>query len=94
MLTPTQEKIIGINDAIKEFLLEKNRRYGNSALEPIDDIKYTPIDGIKIRLCDKLKRIINSDEIRCNDIVDTIGYLELLLIANNVNKNNILKLID
>lgn len=70
-----------ITSSLSYLLQEKNKRYGNSALEPLEGIKYTPEDGIKIRLTDKLKRIINSDELRKNDIADVMGYLVLLCIS-------------
>ena len=58
----TLEKVI---DGIKIFLIEKNKRYGNSALEPLviftkhksgDRAK----DGILERIDDKLSRIKNE----------------------------------
>lgn len=70
-----------ITSSLSHLLQEKNKRYGNSALEPLEGIKYTPEDGIKIRLTDKLKRIINSDELRKNDVADVVGYLVLLCIS-------------
>jgi len=69
-----------VTESLKELLLEKNKRYGNSALEPLEGIKYTPEDGIKIRLADKVKRIINSKELRKNDIADMLGYMILLCV--------------
>lgn len=89
-----QNKISDLCDALRIFLLEKNKRYGNSALEMLEEIKYTPTDGIKIRLTDKLKRVINSEEIRPNDITDIVGYIILLLIANGVDRKDILNQID
>lgn len=76
----TDWKIGKITDSLKEFLTEKNKRYGNSALEPLEGSKYTVEDGIKIRLVDKLKRVINSDKLRKNDILDILGYLILICI--------------
>lgn len=76
----TSYKIKQVTESLNELLQEKNRRYGNSALEPLEDIKYTAEDGIKIRLADKLKRIINSDELRKNDVSDCLGYLVLLCV--------------
>jgi len=76
-------KIGEITDSLKEFLQEKNKRYGNSALEPLDGIKYGVEDGIKIRLTDKVKRIINSDELRKNDVLDILGYIVLLCVHKN-----------
>lgn len=73
-------KIKKVTEALNELLQEKNKRYGNSALEPLEGIKYTAEDGIKIRLVDKLKRVINSDDLRKNDVADIMGYLVLLCV--------------
>jgi hypothetical protein len=72
-------------DSFKEFLLEKNRRYGNSALEPFEVFtKISAEDGIKVRIQDKLSRIKNNTasdkELRKNDVVDLMGYLMLLCV--------------
>jgi len=80
MSSTTQWKIQKITESLNELLQEKNKRYGNSALEPLEGIKYTVEDGIKIRLSDKVKRIINSDELRKNDVADVLGYLVLMCV--------------
>ena len=72
-----------VAESLATLLLEKNAKYGNSALEPLKGIKYSAEDGIKIRLTDKLKRVINSDNLRKNDIVDIMGYLVLLCVLKN-----------
>jgi hypothetical protein len=74
------EKVV---ENFKIFLLEKNRRYGNSALEPLGIFtKHKNADGalngILERLDDKLKRIKSADVLRKNDVTDIIGYLFLL----------------
>lgn len=74
----TSWKIEQITSSLNELLQEKNKRYGDSALSPLEGIKYTAEDGIKIRLADKVKRIINSEDLRKNDISDVMGYLVLL----------------
>lgn len=85
------EKIREITYSLNSLLQEKNKRYGNSALEPLEGIKYSPEEGIKIRLCDKLKRIINSDELRKNDIADVLGYLVLLCVNKGfINFNDLI----
>lgn len=76
----TSWEIQKVTEGLNYLLQEKNKRYGNSALEPLDNIKYTVEDGIKIRLSDKLKRVINSEELRKNDVADIIGYLILLCV--------------
>lgn len=80
----TQEKIGMLFDNFKEFLKEKNRRYGDSALNPIKIFtKIEPENSICVRLDDKLSRIANSTELRKNDLSDIVGYLSLLLIEKN-----------
>lgn len=91
----TQERIIELTDAIKELLLEKNKRYGDSAISP--KRRFSKLDatqGILIRLDDRMNRIKSSDELRTNDISDLIGYLFLLLISKGVTSGEIKKLID
>lgn len=67
---------------IEMVLLEKNKRYGNSALEPIGVFsKQDSTNSICIRIDDKIGRIKNSTELRKNDVFDLIGYLILLCIS-------------
>lgn len=90
------EKIIEIVDAIKNLLLEKNKRYGNSALNPQNIFyKGDSTQSIEIRLDDKLSRIKNNNgNLRVNDVSDIIGYCVLLLISMGATKKDIEKLID
>ena len=92
----TQKKIKEICDEIANLLIYKNKKYGNSALEPKNIFyKGNVENSILIRLDDKIGRIINNKgEIRTNDIVDIIGYLVLLLIYKNINLEEIQKLKD
>lgn len=76
----TSWKIEKVCEELNKLLQEKNKRYGNSALEPLEGVKYTAEDGIKIRMIDKVKRVINSDELRLNDVVDLLGYTVLLCV--------------
>lgn len=93
--TDTQHQITQLTNAMQTVLLEKNKRYGNSALEPLNTFsKLSNSDSIKIRLDDKLSRIKNSDEPRTNDVCDLIGYCFLLLISKGVTEEEILNLID
>lgn len=92
----SKERIIEICDSIKDLLLYKNERYGDSALNPKNIFyKGDSTNSIKIRLDDKLARIINNkSEIRVNDVSDLIGYEILLLISMNVTKDDIEKFKD
>ena len=94
-LTESQKKIVEICDAIKDLLLYKNQKYGDSALHP-NNIFYKgdSTNSIKIRLDDKVGRIKNCEETRVNDISDLIGYSILLLASMNVTKEDIAKFKD
>lgn len=73
-------------DAVKSLLLEKNRKYGNSALEPARIFsKASPVEQIFVRIDDKLTRIKNSQPDEDEDVVqDLIGYLILLRVARKM----------
>jgi hypothetical protein len=95
--TDTQEKIALILDSMKDLLLYKNQKYGDSAINPKKIFyKGDSTNSILIRLDDKLSRILNSEEEkpRINDCCDLIGYLTLLLISLDVSKEDIEKLKD
>ena len=95
-ITQTQTNIGRICAEISNLLIYKNIKYGNSAIEPINIFyKGNNENSILIRLDDKLSRIKNNkDDIRVNDICDTIGYLVLLLIHKGVKPEQIEKLKD
>ena len=68
---------------IKELLISKNKKYGNSALEPLGVFsKLSAEQGLLVRIDDKLKRIKNGSlEKDDEDVInDLIGYLVLLKI--------------
>lgn len=65
-------------DGIKFFLNEKNKKYGNSALKPINIFSKTNNEtGLLQRIDDKLMRIKTADSPKKNDVADLIGYLIL-----------------
>lgn len=75
---------------IKELLISKNKKYGNSALEPLGVFsQLSAKDGLLIRIDDKLKRIKNGSLDRDDEDVinDLIGYLVLLKIHANQESN-------
>lgn len=95
--TETQQKIIEITDAMRELLLYKNEKYGDSALHPKRIFhKGNVVSSILIRLDDKLSRVMeNNDQLpRVNDVADIIGYCTLLLIGMGAEKAEIQKLMD
>lgn len=70
-------------DSIKEMLLNKNRKYGNSALAPVRVFSRSDsVEQIKVRIDDKLSRYSNMQNDEDEDVIDDlIGYLILLKIA-------------
>ena len=84
-------KISGICDDIKELLISKNRKYGNSALKPCRVFsKSSPVEQLLVRIDDKLNRIMQGAGLLAEDedvINDLIGYLVLLKIGMNDEKN-------
>jgi len=74
-----------ICDEVKDLLLEKNRKYGDSALNPTRIFsKANAVEQILVRIDDKLNRIKQGAGLLANDedvIMDLIGYLVLLKIA-------------
>jgi hypothetical protein len=74
---------------IRELLISKNLKYGNSALEPLGVFsQLSAKEGLLIRIDDKLKRIKNGSlEKDDEDVInDLIGYLVLLKIHTNESK--------
>lgn len=77
--------------SLAEMLLEKNRAYGDSALNPIRVFsKVDDIEQIRVRIDDKLSRLARGTGFENEDVVsDLLGYLILLRIASRklVEKN-------
>ena len=83
LLTAEQAAIIDKCGKLKELLLVKNRKYGNSALEPCRIFsRANAVEQILVRIDDKLNRIKNRQNDEDEDVVmDLAGYLILLMIA-------------
>jgi hypothetical protein len=82
-IAQTQVDIATTCDAIKDLLLEKNRKYGDSALNPVRVFsKSDPLEQIRVRLDDKLSRLRNQATDEDEDVIsDLIGYLVLYKVA-------------
>lgn len=96
-LPPTQQKIHEIMGAMKDLLLYKNQKYGDSAIKPKNIFyKGDSTNSILIRLDDKIGRIMSNTEEkpRINDVCDIIGYCTLLLISMGVTAEDIAKFKD
>ena len=84
-MTETTDMIKATIDEVQELLIRKNKQYGNSALEPRGIFsKGSAEDLIRVRIDDKLNRLIQGDDSIESDediVLDLIGYLVLLLIS-------------
>lgn len=79
-------------DAVKDMLLEKNRKYGNAALEPAAVFsRATPVERLLCRLDEKIARIktMGADATVDEDTTfDLIGCLVLLRLAKAAEKEH------
>ena len=75
-----EQKVRKVCNDIAELLIEKNKCYGNSALEPLNCFyKGNAETAIKVRIDDKLSRIMRGKEYGQEDTIkDLLGYLVLL----------------
>lgn len=76
-------RVIAKTTEIRDMLIEKNKAYGNSALDPVRVFsKASAEEQILVRIDDKLSRLQRGSEYADEDTVkDLIGYLILLQIA-------------
>lgn len=79
-----EEQIRSVGQEVTNLLVEKNKAYGNSALEPANIFANgSAVENLCSRIDDKLMRIKNkgiNDQTE-DTIKDLIGYLILLKIA-------------
>ena len=90
-MTDAQETIARVCDEVKQTLLEKNRAYGNSALDPLRIFsKADPVEQLNVRIDDKLSRIARGSEFAGDDTeLDLIGYLILRRVARGLKRNRV-----
>ncbi len=83
-----ESKVKSECDAIAAMLIEKNRAYGNSALDPVRIFSKASIEEqILVRLDDKLSRLARGSSAGEDVIKDLLGYLIILRIAQQSNGN-------
>ena len=91
-MNETELKISSVCDDIKELLIHKNRKYGNSALKPNRIFsKCSATEQLLVRIDDKLNRIMKGAGLLATDedvVNDLIGYLVLLKISMTSDQNN------
>ena len=91
MSIDSQIKIAQVCDDIKALLIEKNAKYGDSALNPLRIMSQaSPVEQILVRIDDKLNRIKQGNILEDDEDVvsDLIGYFVLLKIALSSSYNN------
>lgn len=82
--SPNGKQILSTCLGIGRFLMEKNRAYGDSALNPLRVFsKADPIEQIRVRIDDKLSRMSRGQLAGEDAELDMLGYLILLFTAQN-----------
>ena len=85
-LTEFDKGIIRVLDDIKVLLMAKNRKYGNSATNPVRAFsKASAQEQIKVRIDDKISRLVRSTTKEDDEdvIQDLTGYLVILAAIQN-----------
>lgn len=97
IVTETQQKIKDILSGMTDLLLYKNKKYGDSAINPKKIFyKGDSTNSILIRLDDKIGRVMSNTEEkpRVNDVADIIGYCTLLLVSMGTTSEDLKKFMD
>ena len=86
--TKIQQLIRQKCDELREMLLEKNRKYGDSALNPVRVFsRASTREQILVRLDDKLSRLSRGSGREDEDVVlDILGYLILLQVHDEFGR--------
>ena len=83
-----KEEIYETTDELAEMLISKNKKYGNSALEPKRIFsKADTLEQINVRIDDKLSRIANQADDDEDAELDLLGYIVLRRIAKKFKKS-------
>jgi hypothetical protein len=70
---------------IREFLVSKNQAYGNSAVEPVRVFsKADAVEQIRVRIDDKISRLMRGRADGEDTELDLLGYLILLRVATRM----------
>lgn len=82
-----QALIVNVCDDLRDFLLEKNEAYGNSALDPVRVFsKASAEEQLLVRIDDKLSRLARGGEYPGDDTLqDLLGYLVLLQVSRRID---------
>lgn len=85
VVSPFEDQVRTTLESLGDMLIEKNKAYGDSALNPVRIFsKAAPVEQIMVRIDDKLSRLARGAEYAGDDTVtDLLGYLVLLKIARD-----------
>jgi hypothetical protein len=89
---PLEKEIREECQRLADFLVGKNRSYGNSAINPIRIFakRADAALGIDVRLDDKINRIARGEEYPGdNDVLDLTGYLVLKMVERRMSKGKV-----
>ena len=93
-----EEQIADVCNNIKALLIQKNKAYGDSALDPTRIFsKNDSMEGLLVRIDDKLSRIKNvgvSSNATEDTLLDLIGYLVLLKVQLDEKHKSYSKVYD
>lgn len=75
---------------VRTMLIDKNRKYGNSVIEPRRIFsRASPLEQINVRIDDKLSRMSNQQADDDEDVAnDLLGYLVIREIAKRIQEKN------
>lgn len=78
--------IVRVCDEVRDLLVEKNKRYGNSATDPIRIFsRSSSEEQLRVRIDDKLSRLSRGTALDDEDtVLDLIGYLILLRVSKEL----------
>lgn len=81
-------QILAVVKNVAEILVDKNRKYGNAALQPKRIFSRSNlIEQLNVRIDDKLSRIANQQEDEDEDAeLDLVGYLILKRVCKNLTE--------
>lgn len=83
------EEISEVLDEIGSMLKQKNTAYGDAALNPVRVFsKASSYEQLLVRIDDKLSRLARGKSAGEDVILDLIGYLVLLRVMYNREKNS------
>lgn len=80
--SPNAHAILKVCMDLADFLIAKNKAYGDSAVNPLRVIsKADPAEQIRVRMDDKLSRLVRGQAAGEDALKDLVGYWVLLQVT-------------